>query len=104
MRTVHNPITRAVMLCRSFLVSSLLVCGWVLVSLIAARADAQVKELTPHRWSSGGGRGLCREYARRSRGVCDQWPCRILRHGALLHRSIGAVCRCRERLSVRAVG
>jgi hypothetical protein len=47
------------MLRRSFLVSSLLVCGWVLVGLtMAARADAQVKELTPDRWSGGAGMGF----------------------------------------------
>jgi hypothetical protein len=46
------------MLRRSFPVFSLLVCGWVLVSLIAAPADAQVKELTPHRWSGGAGMGF----------------------------------------------
>ena len=47
------------MLRRSFLVSSLLVCGWVLVGLtMAARADAQVKELTPGRWSGGAGMGF----------------------------------------------
>jgi hypothetical protein len=46
------------MLRRSFPVFSLLVCGSVLVSLIAARADAQVKELTPDRWSGGAGMGF----------------------------------------------
>lgn len=47
------------MLRRSFLVSSLLACGWILVGLtMAARADAQVKELTPGQWSGGVGMGF----------------------------------------------
>ena len=47
------------MLRRSFLVSSLLVCGWVLVGLtMATRADAQVKELISDRWSGGFGMGF----------------------------------------------
>jgi hypothetical protein len=58
MQTVHNPVTKAVMLRRSLLVSSLLICGWVLVALIAARAEAQVKELAPGRWSGGAGLGF----------------------------------------------
>lgn len=46
------------MLRRFFPVFSLLVCGWVLVGLIAAGAEAQVKELTPGRWSGGAGMGF----------------------------------------------